>query len=98
MLLELLQDRVADRAVHHGAHMGDRAEDEGQGRHVGRRDQVVERRHVDAVQVDHAEAGLLDRVLLVAELGRVEDVDLDAALGALFEQLADVACTASIVG
>ena len=48
----------------------------GKRRDEGLRDQVVERPHVDAVEVDHAESGLLDRVLLLAELGRMEHLRL----------------------
>ena len=53
-------------------------------------DQVVERPHVDPVQVDDAEAGLLDRVLLLAELRGVEHLDLVSAVGLLLEQRAEI--------
>ena len=61
-------------------------------------DEVVERPHVDAVEVDDAEAGLLDRVLLLAELGRMEHLDLVAAVGPLLEQRCRRYLTASTVG
>jgi hypothetical protein len=40
-------------------------------------DEVVERPHRHAVEVDHAELGLLDRVLFLAQLGRVEHLDAE---------------------
>ena len=88
--LERLQDLVADRAVHRLVHVIDRAEDEGQGRDGGFGNEIVERPHIDAVQIDHAEPGLLDRVLLLAELRRVEDLHLEAPVGSLLEQSAEI--------
>jgi hypothetical protein len=59
------QDVVADRAVHDPVHVVNALEDVGQRDDLGFLDQVVERAHRDAVQIDHAELGLLDRVLFL---------------------------------
>jgi hypothetical protein len=96
--LEGGEDLVADRAVHHAVHVVGAAEDEGQRDDLGLLDEVVERPHRDAVEVDHAELRLLDRVLLLAELGRGEDLDAEPPAGALLEISSPMCSTAATVG
>ena len=70
--------------------MLDRAEQEGQRKRVGDGNERAERPHIGAVDVDRAGARLLDGLLLLAELARMEDPDPVAPVGALLDQAAHV--------
>ncbi|MNT41034.1 hypothetical protein D3C71_1173000 [compost metagenome] len=90
MWFEGCQNLIADRAVHRIVHVLGRAEQERQAENGGFLDQIVEGGGVDAVHVDDAETGLLNSVFLAAENGIVHDLDLDAAIASLGQQLAHV--------
>ena len=88
MRLETGENVVADRAVEHVVQVVDRAEQEGQRQHIGFGNEAAERRDIGAVDVDGANAGLLDGRLFLAELARVEDPEAVPALGPFLDQLA----------
>ncbi|MGY3122771.1 hypothetical protein ACVWXQ_006708 [Bradyrhizobium sp. S3.14.4] len=71
--------------------MLDGPEQERHGEHVHRRDEVADQRHIGPVKVDRADPGLLDGLLLFAELTGMEHLDLVPAAGALGNQRAHVA-------
>ena len=83
--------RATRLAVHRAAHVLHRVEHIGQGGDAGQRECIVERREVDAGQVDRAEAGHVDGVLLAPELARVVDADAEFAAGRGGQLLADPA-------
>ena len=86
MALEAGQNLVADRLIEHLVKMIEGAEQERQREHVGGGYQRADRRHVGAVEIDGADPGLLDGVLLLAELTRMEHADVVAAAGPLLDQ------------
>src|SRR5215208_4796055 len=88
--VEALQDVVADRAVEDPVQVIDRAEQERQHEHVRLGREARDRGDVDAVEVDRAGPRLLHRLLLLAELARVEDLQPVAAVGALLQQLVEM--------
>ncbi len=83
---ETAQDLFADRPVKHVMQVGGRAEQEGQGEHIGGRDQRADRRHIGAIEIDRTHPGLLDCLFLFAELAGMEYLDTVAATGALLDQ------------
>ena len=84
------QDLLADRAVQHPVVVLAGAEDERQRQHRRLFDDVVQHRQVQAVEVDGAEHGLLQRVAFLAKLGARVHLDAEAAAGQFGEHLAHV--------
>ncbi|MET3304634.1 hypothetical protein ABIF53_005649 [Bradyrhizobium japonicum] len=89
--LEAAKDLAADRPVQHLLHVLDGPEQERHGEHVHRRDEIADQRHIGPVEVDRAGPGLLDGLLLLAELAGMKNLDLVPAAGALGDQRAHVA-------
>ncbi len=71
-------------------HVFFRTEEVGQGRNDRFLHRAVERGHGNAVEFENAGTNLLDRVLLLAELGGVVDFYLVAALGSFLDQFAEI--------
>src|SRR5262245_25168605 len=69
---ETAEDFRADRAVQHLLHVLDGTEQEWQRQHVHRRHDIADQRHIGAVEVDGAGAGLLEGFLFLAEQMRVK--------------------------
>src|SRR3954468_424058 len=88
--VEALQDVVADLAVEDAVQVIDGAEQERQHEHVRLGREARDRGDVDAVEVDRAGPRLLDRLLLLAELARVEDLQPVPPVGALLQQLVEM--------
>ena len=86
----LLENLLADRPVDHLVHVLDRAEQERQRQHVDDGRRIADRADIDAVEIDRADAGLLDGLALLAELARMEDPDTVASAGPLCHQLVHV--------
>src|SRR5450759_226838 len=59
--------------------------------HIHRRHESPDQRHIGAIEIDGAGAGLLDGFLFLAELARMKDPDLVTAAAALRDQAAHVA-------
>ncbi|MEY9135299.1 hypothetical protein ABIE79_006766 [Bradyrhizobium diazoefficiens] len=89
--LEAAKDLAADRPVQHLLHVLDGPEQERHGEHVHRRDEIADQRHIGPVEVDRAGPGLLDGLLLLAELAGMKNLDLVLAAGALGDQRTHVA-------
>ena len=70
--------------------MVDRAEQERLRQDAQHRRNVADRRHIDAVEVDGADAGLLDGLAFFAELPGMEHPDALASAGAFRHQLVHV--------
>ena len=88
--LDRRQDVVADRAIDHLVEMVDRAEQErlrkdAQGRRI-----VPDRRHIDAIEVDGADASLRDGLAFLAELPGMENPDAVTPLGSFRHQFVHV--------
>ena len=81
-------DILADRAVHHFVHLRGIAEDERQANDQRLRHQIVQRRGVHPGDVDDAEAGLLQRILFIAQLAGMKHLNPDTAARAFLDQLA----------
>ena len=88
MVGQLVQQLRADRAVDHLLHVRDVAEHERQVEDVELRHQRSHRADRDAGDLQGAELGLLDHLLLAAELHRREHLDREAAVGGGLELLA----------
>ena len=88
MIGELLEHLVADRAGHDLGHVVRVAEHERQVEGVELGHQRSHRAEADARDLQRADLGLLDHLLLAAELHRGEHLDADAAVGGLLEPLA----------
>ena len=71
--------------------MLDRAKQERHRQHVHRRHEGSDQRDIGAIEIDGADAGLFDGFLFLAELARMEHLDLVAAAAALRDQAAHVA-------
>ena len=54
--------------------------------HIHRRHESSDQRHIGAIEIDSADAGLLNGFLFFAELARMKDPDLVAASAALLNQ------------
>jgi hypothetical protein len=85
-----LQDLVAHRAVQHLAHVLDRAEQEGHGRHLRQRADVVHRADVHAREVQRADLDLVDGLLLAAQRPLLKTLILCLPPLAFFQQFAHV--------
>jgi len=70
--------------------MLDRTEQKRHRQHIHCRDHGPDQCNVGTVEVDGADPGLLEGFLFLAELARVEHLDLVAAAGALRDQAAHV--------
>ena len=88
---EAVQDLVADRAVQHLLHMLDRAEQERHRQHIHRRHEVPDQRDIGAIEIDRTGAGLLDRLLFLAQLARMENADMQSSAAAFLHQAAHIA-------
>ncbi len=88
MVGQLLEHFVADRAVDHLLHVRVVAEHEGQIEDVELRNERAHRADADARDGKRADLGLLDHLLLAAELHRRVHLDADAAVARRFEFLA----------
>ena len=78
-------DLVAHFAVDHAAHMRDRIEHKGQAEGQRHRLDRIERREIDPVEIDPAEAGNLERIGLAAELAAREHLDPQTPAGPFVE-------------
>ena len=66
--------------------MLDRAEQEWHCQHIHRRHEVPDQRHIGAIEIDRAGAGLLDRLLFLAKLARMKNADLQPSAAAFRNQ------------
>ena len=81
--LERGQDFLADRAVDDLVEVIGGPEQERQRQHVQHRRDIADGADIDAIDVDGADAGLLDGLALLAELPGMEDPDAVALVGPL---------------
>ncbi len=89
--LEAVEDFAADRAVQHLVQVRGGAKQERHRQHVHRRHEIPDQRHIGTVEVDGADAGLLDGLPFLAELARVKYPDLQPSAAVLRDQARHVA-------
>jgi hypothetical protein len=85
---DLVEQLLADRAVDHGTHVRDVAEDERHVEHVDIGHHRANRSERRAQHLDRADLGLLDHGLLIAEHAAWKELELDAAVGGGIDLLA----------
>jgi len=89
--LEAVEDFISDRAVKHLLQMLDGPEQKRHRQHIRRRDESSDQRHVGAVEIDGADARLLDGFLFFAELARMEHAYLQPAARTFLDEAAHIA-------